>query len=110
MEPEDFELLARQGIGVMGGLFELSDVRASFCSDYGSKGGAATSADAQRQAFIGAVKGLLANRMVKQDSSNGPTGKANPPPSATRAMGGSLRAICFRTVVRPFVLAPNGGC
>jgi len=57
-----------------GGLFEfLPDrrclrARASFARNYGSKGGLAKSADAQRQAFTRALKAALAEGMVNQDS------------------------------------------
>jgi ribosomal protein L9 len=47
------------------------DVRASFARNYGAKGGLAKSADAQRQAFTRALKAVLAEGLVKQDSWNG---------------------------------------
>jgi hypothetical protein len=49
----------------------VTDVRASFARNYGSKGGLAKSADAQRQAFTRALKAALAEGMVKQDSWDG---------------------------------------
>jgi hypothetical protein len=49
----------------------VTDVRASFARNYGSKGGLAKSADAQRQAFTRAPKAALAEGLVKQDSWEG---------------------------------------
>jgi hypothetical protein len=49
----------------------VTDVRASFARNYGSKGGLAKSADAQRQAFTRALKGVLDEGIVKQESSEG---------------------------------------
>jgi len=49
----------------------VTDVRASFARNYGSKGGLAKSADAQRQAFTRALKAALAEGLVKQDSWDG---------------------------------------
>jgi hypothetical protein len=46
----------------------VTDVRASFARNYGSKGGLAKSADAQRQAFTRALKAALAEGPVSQDS------------------------------------------
>jgi hypothetical protein len=49
----------------------VTDARASFARNYGSKGGLAKSADAQRQAFTRALKAALAEGLVKQDSWDG---------------------------------------
>jgi hypothetical protein len=49
----------------------VTGVRASFARNDGAKGGLAKSADAQRQAFTRALKGVLPEGLVNQDSWDG---------------------------------------